>query len=144
MLSKTLAVLMVASMTLGFAACGKSKSKPLSKADYIAKADAICKVDGPKADAASAKLGNNPTTADFAAFQKAVVPALQDEIGKIRKLKPPKADAATVNAIYDSVDAVTNKIKAAKPSQIATLFTSDPFAGPNKAAAAYGLKVCGK
>jgi hypothetical protein len=142
-----LAALAAATMTMSLAACGGGDSKdnkPLSKADYIAKGDAICKKEGAKIDAVAAKLGQKSSEADFANFQKTIVSGLDKELSGLRGLEPPKADADHLNAIYDEVDAIKQKIADAKPSEIPNLFPSDPFAKPNKEAVAYGFKECGK
>jgi hypothetical protein len=145
MTSRMLAALAAASMTFAFTACGgDDKEKPLSKADYIAKADAICKTEGAKGDAAAENLTENSTEAEFAAFQKAIVPGLEAQVSQLRDLAAPEADADKLNAIYDQVADATEKIKAADPAEIPTLFESDPFAKPNAEATAYGMKVCGQ
>ena len=139
---RLLSVTATAVAALALTACGGSKGP--SKADYIKKADAICKADGATVNAAAAALTNRSTTAEFAAFQKIAVPALEAENKALRALKQPKGDGATLNGIYDKVDAGVAKIKAATPAQIPAIFQSNPFAAANKDATAYGLKVCGK
>jgi hypothetical protein len=123
------------------AGCGSSSDdKTLSKSDYIKQADAICAKDNKKLQAAGEKLGNRPSKQQIAQFAKNdLVPTISSQIQELRALKPPKADQAKLNKLYDEVDRTLASLK----SDPAKATRDDPFAHANAGAKAYGLKVCG-
>lgn len=139
-------------MALG--SCG-SDTRALSKSEYITKADAICKDVDAKSKAPGDELfSEGPPDADKAArlLPKLSAP-LHDGVAKLKKLEPPKADAAKIDAINSGLDANADRLdkiaasakagdKAAVGKGFNELFSS--FGKVGEAQMAYGFKQCGK
>lgn len=131
---------------LGAAGCGSSKSSSgtsatsITKPEFLAKANAICTKGNKQTDAAAAKLGKNPSEAQFVAVAKSTdIPAIQAQIDEIRALGAPSGDRATVTNLLNLAQADLNKVKS-KPALLAGKV--EPFANFAKVAHPYGLKAC--
>ena len=125
---------------------GRVGAAELSKAALITAGDKICKAGNDKLAAESTKLfstlGKNeqPTPAMMKTLVGKAAPILRSEAKDLRKLTPPKADAAKIKTMLDDLDVVIGKIS--KDPQLLT-GTTNPFAKVDATAVAYGFKECG-
>ena len=132
-------------VVMGLAA-GQVGAADLSKAALITAGDKICKAGNDKLTAESTKLfstlkkNEKPTPAMIKTLVGKAVPILRSEAKDLRKLTPPKADAAKIKTMLDDLDVVIGKIS--KDPQLMTGTTS-PFAKVDATAVAYGFKECG-
>jgi hypothetical protein len=118
--------------TSGTSSGAASGSGGLSKADYLAQGDAICTANVVKLQALP-----RPSQSDMQATA-AVLPQLLaiagDELAKLRGLKAPAADQATIDAIFAEFDTAFADIQKAGDAASAgdsTAFQSDSqAAGP--------------
>jgi hypothetical protein len=136
-------------LALVLAGCGGSDDSGPTKAEYITKADAVCKAGddaGEKATtAAVTALGTeSPTPEQLTTIASSIVlPQLETQVASLKALEKPKDDADAIDAIYSELD---KGIAAAKadPSVLASSEGgSNPFAGANEKAKAFGFKECG-
>ena len=135
-----LSVALALALAAAVAGCGESSDNTLSKTEFIKKADAICAKDNKRLQAAGAKIGQKPTSAQMTQFVRSdLVPTLSNQIEKLRALKAPKKDQDHLNKLFDEVDQGLAKVK----SEPSLLTQGNPFSRPNAGARAYGLKVCG-
>ncbi len=136
------------------AGCGSSNdnstsTSSLTKAQWIAKADAICQQGNQEINTAGKQLFGNqqapPSQADQEKFASdTLVPNIQKQIDDIRALGAPSGDEDQVNAILDAAQKGVDQAKA-NPSLLTEQGSGqDPFAGANKLATQYGMKVCGQ
>jgi len=125
------------------AGCGADDEEALSKAEYIKQGDAICK-------AASAELrkqltemfpgDEEPSGEELTnVIEDVFKPNIEGQLNDLRDLIPPKDDEETVNAIYEKVETGLAKLE---DDPAVLLSTDDPLEPANKAAEAYGFKVC--
>ena len=132
---------------LALAACGGGYHG-LSKAEFVSQADAICKSYDAQLTAMFGHVSAGTTLSEVQSiYQLQAIPVFLDEVQKLRKLKPPKADRAAVAKIFsdlstgiDQLDAQVRDVKSLKE-----LEALSP-AGLKQAgtdAKAYGLTVCG-
>ena len=71
------------------------------------------------------------------------MPDLNDQVNKLKALKPPSADKDTINGMLAA--ALSSGIsKVAADPTLLTATGAGPFAAANATATKYGLKVCGK
>lgn len=130
---------------IGAAGCGSSDSTDttttaITKSAFVAQANAICTKGNKVQSAAGAKLGKNPSQAQFTAYTKdTVIPNIQGQIDSVRALGAPAGDEATVSHMLDLAQADLNKIKA-DPTLLQD--NSDQFANFAKIAHPYGLTAC--
>ena len=126
-------------------ACGGSSYKGLSKDEFVTQANAICKRDNDAVAEKAKALGDSPTQQQQIDFiLNTAVPSTRAEIAEVRKLKPPKADKATVTKLLDAASAGLDEgEKTAKSDPQKALSDSfDPLANANKLATEYGLTAC--
>jgi hypothetical protein len=131
------------------AGCGSSNNSSTSstastaaitKAEFVTKANAICAKGNKQTNAAGAKLGKNPSKAQFTAYVKnTAVPSIQTQINGVRALGAPSRDQATVTKMLDLAQADLNKVKS-NPGLLGG--KTDAFADFAKIAHPYGLKAC--
>jgi hypothetical protein len=146
MARKLLALIGIAA---GVAACGGSSSSPVTRAQWITQADAICA----SADAQIRALPTPNSAKQLQTQLGSLVPLMQSQLAKLHALTPPAADQASVDSILAAASQTIPLIKRlsvvaatgdlAKIQQWETAHSSD-LAGAARAAAAFGLKVCGK
>ena len=134
----------LAALAVCAAGCGGGGGEaPLAKQAYVARADAICGQGDARLSAALQKEFPTGPPATKAAVEHAtadiIVPALAEEVSRLRALPPPRADEQRVAAIYDAIDSSLAEIKS-DPQQT---IVGDPFAKSQALADAYGLKKCG-
>ena len=101
------------------AACGSDESsnadggaERLTKEEYIAQADAICQ----EANAAIEAVPEPQSAEELAEYGEQVVEIGQDQLDRLRALRPPAADEATINGAYDLIEqqlAIANDVVAA-------------------------------
>ena len=95
---------------------GQVGAAELSKAALITAGDKICKAGNDKLTAESTKLfatlkkNEQPTPAMMKTLVGKAVPILSGEAKALRKLTPPKADAAKIKTMLDDLDVVIGKI----------------------------------
>ncbi len=88
------------------------------------------------------KSGGKPSQAEQVKFaNQTVIPNVQGQIDKIKKLGAPEGDEATVETIVSEAQAALDEAK--KDPTVLTSNGPDPFAKANKFANAYGLTACG-
>lgn len=116
---------------------------PLPKQAYVARAEAICAQGDAHLSAALQKEFPAGPPASKAAVEHAtadiIVPALTEEVSRLRALPPPQGDDQRVAAIYDAIDSSLTEIKS-DPQQT---IVGDPFAKSQALADGYGMKKCG-
>jgi hypothetical protein len=118
-----------------------SSSSSITKTDFLAKGNAICRAGDARLNAASAKLGNNPSKTQIIDYvTKTFLPQIQGDINGIRALGAPKGDEATVSGFLSLAQADLDKIK----SNPVLVVTGGPALFHNFAAKAhpYGLTAC--
>lgn len=126
---------------------GEATIAPIGKAQFIKRADAIC---GNERDhfqtlyeqyLKSRGSVRAYTLAEKAEIvQKALVPAIDRELGEIRALGSPHGDAARVAAILGAIEYGLERVED-DPSVEAS--TEAEFKRAHVLAQAYGLDVCG-
>jgi hypothetical protein len=144
MIRRLLALGMLAVVAGG---CGGSSYQGLTKADFITQADTICTQTQKDEQAAVKDVPNTATTEEQAqVVLDKIFPLIDDQQKKLRALKPPKEDRATIDALFDEVDRATaaakQKIKD-DPKSVADA-NYNPYDKANTQAKAYGLKICGQ
>lgn len=121
----------------------KDADKALSKSEFIKQADKICQDGTDKIDKAEDGFADaeSPTEAEVEkAIEDVVVPAMREQVDKIRDLEPPKADADEIKKMLDLLDADVEKLD---DDWMTFVTDEDAFVAANKAAVDYGFKVCG-
>jgi hypothetical protein len=102
----TVAALAVFTACVLAAGCGRdengegAEAQRLSKADFIAQADAVCKEANDRIDA----LPEPQSTDQLADLGQQVIDIGQEELDRLRVLRPPAADEATINGAYDLIE----------------------------------------
>ncbi|HET6997146.1 MAG TPA: hypothetical protein VFI03_01025 [Solirubrobacterales bacterium] len=139
-------VLLAAAMLVGGACGGSSDGAPasnaatISKTVFVRKAEAICAVSKRKILAGFQRVGSEHADhfqeAKIAMMAEVVTPALEAQNRKIRALGAPAGDAAQVNAILETTQAVIEE----GPKKLARSYTFYREAG--KLAREYGLPTC--
>jgi len=108
----------------------------------VANANAICDESSKLIDAVSSELGTDASDKEVDDFVKqTLVPAIRDEIARIRALGFPTGDANKLNGVLFDMDGVLDDLSAdpnAVLSQGAT-----PFEDINRRLDDYGLTACG-
>src|SRR5437899_7566854 len=132
--------------------CGSS-AKALTKAEFVKQGDVICK----RADDTLNKKGLEifvlrPTPKELSGFLGEAIPIFNGALADLDKLKPPKADQTSVNAMIAAgrsdlrkVEAIRTRAAAGDEKAGDELFKLQS-ATPNFDAKAksYGFKECGK
>lgn len=135
---------LVAGAALALAGCGDGR---LSHAAYVEHADAVC-----SAFAARVPLLTRPKSYDaVVAYVERTLPLYADALDKLRALRPPRADEASVEAWL----AADGRVAAALRTLRAAALRKDPAATNDaanalqarslearKAASALGLQTC--
>lgn len=141
------------------AACGGSSEKRLTKEQYIEQADAICKpYEVQIEDKIESELGELPEDpSDWSAadkeklattFRNDFLPLAEEELEKVKKLKPPKEDQKTIDAMLAAVEEANKKIAEVSQGsgeQLVDMLVNgeEPNAKANQLAQEYGLQECG-
>ncbi len=141
------------SSTAGSDAAATSETTAGSSAEkeaFIRKANAACtKIRQPLVENGTAYYkhhheGDVPEKVLFAGLFKAVyVPAVEQELKEIRRLKAPAGDEAEINAMLAAEEEVLPKVNALNSATSIAEFGSF-FAIPDKKLVAYGLTSCAK
>jgi hypothetical protein len=138
----------VVAAVVALAGCGGGGDDRLTKAEYIAQADAICQEANAKIEA----LGAPETLADLAAMGQQSVQISEQQLAKLRALRPPAEDEATLNGAYDLVEqqiGITKQLVAAARAKDMDRINSlvaqgnDITKQAGKIAGDYGLRQCG-
>lgn len=82
------------------AACGGGDGERLTKDQYIDAADAICVGVNERLDA----LGEPGTLEEVVALAEDAIAIQEEALNRLRALRPPEADVATLNGAYDLLD----------------------------------------
>ena len=134
-MNRVLAFILPLALLVG---CGGSD---ISKSEFVKKANKICADGNKKIEAAGKSLGDNPSEDDVKkAVTDKLVPAVQDQVDKIRDLGFPKADKAKLEKIFDDSQTALDKIKDDPET---ALNNADPFGSVNAKLKDYGLTACG-
>lgn len=146
-MKRLLAVLIVALVPLGLAACGDDDDGP-SKADYIEKADAICARSDKETDAifdAGFEDPADPQPEEAQEALKAALPVVKEDLEELKALEKPKDDEDEIDAIWTAIEEgiTTLEEASADPDQSLVALTSEPFAPGEKLAGDYGMEDCG-
>jgi hypothetical protein len=88
------------------AGCGGGGSKTLSHGDFVKQANAICADYNKRIKA----LGQPNTISDLVTFSEKALPIAKEDVGKFKKLKPPKEDEAGWKAYGAQGDKVIDTI----------------------------------
>jgi hypothetical protein len=103
---RTVALALVVSCLLA-AACGSDgdangngESERLTKEEYIAQADAICKEANDRIEA----LSEPQSAEELAELGEQVVAIGEEQLGRLRELRPPLADESTINGAYELLE----------------------------------------
>lgn len=123
----------------------QSTQAPLSKASFIKKGDSICgRIDTDEFKGAARYIKEHPHQSEEVAQENLVLhvalPLVQEAIEEFRKLPPPDAKKAEVEAM---ISAMEEGVEDAKKDPAATLGSEgNPFDSANHLAGAYGFEVC--
>jgi hypothetical protein len=79
---------------------GAGEAQRLTKEEYVEEADAICK----EANDRIAALPEPQSTDQLAELGQQVIDIGQAELDRLRALRPPAADEATINGAYDLIE----------------------------------------
>ena len=136
-----------AAALLLLAACGGGYTG-LSKTDFVSQADTICKTYEAKLTAMFGHVSADTTLSEVQSiYQLQAIPVFLAEVQQLRKLKPPKADRATVAKIFDDlstgVDQLDAQVRAAKSLKELDALAPAGLKQASGDAKAYGLVVCG-
>ena len=128
-------------------ACGGGYSG-LSKADFVTQADGICKTYEAKLTAMFGHVSTDTTLSEVQSiYQLQAIPVFLAEVQQLRKLKPPKADRATVAKIFadlsTGIDQLDAQVRAAKSLKELDALSPAGLKQASGDAKAYGLVVCG-
>jgi len=133
-----------------------SGSKALTKEEFIQKGDAICAAEDPKIGSALDPLPDPPTQENLPQFVQGLnvaLPLLQSELTELRRLEPPKADQAIINASLDDfgrgVQRMGEALRAAEARDLNGFNTAIQdatrlFDSAGGKARDYGFQECGK
>jgi hypothetical protein len=120
----------------------------LTKEEFIAQADAICKEANDKLDA----LGEPANIEEVATFAEDAIAIQEDALARLRALKPPAEDEATLNEAYALLDQQVELgrqiVTAAEAGDVAAIEEIVAQGEPindqaDQIATDYGLKECG-
>lgn len=143
-----LALLALAASVALVAGCGGGGGDRLSKEEYIAAADAICAEANASIDALA-----EPTEETFDEYIAKAEEISREQLDKLRALKPPADDEATLNRAYDLVEqqialavGASEALKSQDQAEIDRISAEiDTLnAEADKIANDYGLKECGQ
>jgi protein-tyrosine-phosphatase len=146
----------VAAVCVLAAACGSddngsgatAESQRLTKEEYIAQADAICQEADAKIDA----VPEPQSTEELAEYGEQVVEVGQEQLDRLRALRPPQADETTINEAYDLIEqqlAIANDLvdaaREGELEQVQELLAQGEQLNDqaDQIAADYGLTECG-
>ena len=113
-----------------------------SKSDFVAEANAICDEQAKLIAAVGVELGESPTSDEVDAFVKdTFVPAVRDEVARIRSLGLPSADTNRLQGVLFDIEAVLDELTT-NPDEVLAAGTT-PFDDINRRLDEYGLTACG-
>lgn len=117
------------------------EAPPLTKAQLIKQGDAICRAGAARGNrAANRQLDESSTRVDIRRFVVATaIPELERQLGELRALVPPRADAPRIDAMLDALE---EGIEKARKDPLVVLTDPDIFADANRIARKYGFKAC--
>jgi hypothetical protein len=113
-----------------------------SKSDFVAEANAICDEQNKLIAAVGAELGEDASQEAIDDFvRETFVPAVRDEVGRIRALGFPPADANELQGVLFDIEAVLDDLSKS-PDEVFEAGTT-PFDEINQRLDEYGLTACG-
>jgi hypothetical protein len=118
----------------------------LSRSEFVVKANAICKQANRQLDQAARKAypDGEPTSLQVQQFlREHVIPAIEEEVARIRALPAPAGDAYRVNALLDATEQGARQAEA-NPNLLQAHGRRDPLFRGIKLARQYGLTVCAR
>ena len=130
---------------------GDTTTASISKAEFIKRVDSICTQVGKRTEnefAAFSKEnhipeGKEPTAAQYGEIGKQIlIPALQQQVEKIRALGVPENDQDRISRFLDAVDNAIEK--AENEPETAGKSPTTLLAGADRIINNYGFKVCGQ
>lgn len=108
----------------------------------MANANAICDESSKLINAVSSELGTDASDKEIDDFVKqTLVPAIRDEIARIRALGFPSGDANKLNGVLFDMDGVLDDLSV-DPNKVLSQ-GSTPFEDINRRLDDYGLTACG-
>jgi hypothetical protein len=123
---------------------------PPTHAEYVVKADKVCTDIEGKQAALDAKIfkgipyTKTPPDYLWSRYAAAIIPTFDEELARLRKLKPPTGDKAKLEAYFKAVErnkAVWQKV-AATPKNAKLLDTNRDWQVADDIGRKYGLKAC--
>jgi len=123
--------------------CGDdSPAAPPAKSDFVAEANAICDESAKLIAAVGVDLGESPSSDEVDDFvRQTFVPAVRDEVNRIRALGFPPADSNLLQGVLFDIEAVLDDLNK-NPDEVFAQGTT-PFDDINRRLDEYGLTVCG-
>jgi hypothetical protein len=137
------------------AGCGGGAER-LSKAEFIERWDSICQTYNDRRDTILEDLPAEPTAENlpqFAEVLRELAPLVREGIAELKKVQPPEADQAVIDAILadveESADRVDDAADAAESSDLEALVAAaqslaDSNERVERAAEDYGFHECGQ
>jgi hypothetical protein len=146
-MGRTVRISIAVAVMIVSAACGGG-DKGLSKPDFVARADAVCKSYETQLGSLISHVPGNPTLAQIrTVYVNQLIPLFRKEVVALRALDPPRADRATVKAIFDTlsggVDQLQSEVTGAKTLKELEGLAPSGLTRASAAAKLYGMKVCG-
>jgi hypothetical protein len=102
-MSRQLATVATLAAAAALAGCGGGDGEGgdrLSKEDYIRQADALCL----EADQRIEALGDPTTAEEAVAFTRDATAIAEEQLARLRALRPPEEDEATLEEAYDLLE----------------------------------------
>ncbi len=123
--------------------CGDdSPAAPPAKRDFVAEANAICDESAKLIAAVGVDLGESPSSDEVNDFVlQTFVPAVRDEVNRIRALGFPPADSNKLQGVLFDIEAVLDDLTK-NPDEVLAQGTT-PFDDINRRLDEYGLTACG-
>ncbi len=128
---------------VGLSACADdAPAAPPTKSDFVVEANAICDEQSKLIGAVGAGLGESPSADAVDEFVKdTFVPAVRDEVGRIRALGFPPEDANKLNGVLFDIEGVLDDLSE-DPGAVLDA-GAGPFDDINRRLDEYGLTACG-
>lgn len=121
-------------------ACGGGNGE---KERFVERANAICRETNLRLQG-YARTSPPDATSSTDLVARYIVPALEDEIHKLRALEAPSSDRDEIEEILTERQSAVNHLKARPELLEQGQGRGDVFAAANARANAYGLTVCGR
>lgn len=155
MLVRFRASILLVALGVLLAGCGGGSEQP-SKAEFIEQWDSICHTYNDRQETILEDLPAEPSVENlpqFADVLRELAPVVREGIAELRKVQPPEADQAVIDAILadveESADRLDDAADAAESGDLeAVVAAAQSLADSNQrveqAAADYGFQECGK